>query len=177
MSFLSIQPSNHYLAPLNALGLLEPACSDKTGSKEKPKEQKMDRDDPKYQPYKILIIDDDPLIHTTLVTIFQMMGMMHQYIISTINPHGGIDKAKAHKYDLIFCDYQMTGICGDAVIAQIRKNDCLNHQTPIVGISGDGDCCALLQSAGANQTEIKPINQKKLQPIFLKYLPGYKTVS
>lgn len=68
--------------------------------------------------YSILTLDDDPIMTSTLQAFFQRSG----YRIDVENdPRRGIERIREGNYDILLLDFLMPPICGDQVVAEIRK--------------------------------------------------------
>ena len=73
---------------------------------------------PLDQRYSILALDDDPIITSTLQAYFQRSG----YQVDTEqDPERAIERIRTGSYDILLLDFLMTPICGDQVVAEIRK--------------------------------------------------------
>lgn len=69
---------------------------------------------------RILILDDDEIITVTLQAYFQSSG----YEVDIENdPAAAIERIKHKHYDILLLDFLMSPICGDEVVARIRKFD------------------------------------------------------
>jgi DNA-binding NtrC family response regulator len=82
---------------------------------------------------KILIIDDERAIRTSLKELLEM----EDYKVDTAeNGSDGCEKAEKEKYDAIFCDIKMPGMDGVEVLSKLVDD---GVETPIVMISGHAD--------------------------------------
>ena len=91
----------------------------------------------KSQAY-ILVIDDNPLLTTTLKRALAMEG----YIVDTASDgHEGIRKAKSGFYHLILCDLHMPGLDGLMTIQhiQIFQREAGAGQSGFIVITAFGD--------------------------------------
>jgi len=109
---------------------------------------------------KILIIDDDERILTSLQDILQQEG----YIIScATSGKEGLKQFEAINPDLVITDIVMPDMEGIELINRIRKN---NIKIPIIAMSGDLLGQKFLKAArllGAIDTLLKPFNAKELK--------------
>lgn len=68
--------------------------------------------------FSLLAVDDDKIMTLTLQAYFQSAG----YKIDTENdPYGAIERVRNGSYDILLLDFLMSPICGDKVVAEIRK--------------------------------------------------------
>jgi DNA-binding NtrC family response regulator len=82
---------------------------------------------------KILIIDDERSIRTTLKEILEF----EKYLVETAQDGvEGYKMAEENNFDLIFCDIKMPKIDGIETLKKIVEN---NISSPVVMISGHGD--------------------------------------
>ena len=109
---------------------------------------------------KILIIDDDERILTSLQDILAQEG----YILSIAsNGKEGLKKCETGEPDLIITDIIMPDIEGIELIRAIRRG---NVNIPIIAMSGDFIGQKFLKAArlfGAIDTLLKPFSAKELK--------------
>lgn len=109
---------------------------------------------------KILIIDDDERILTSLQDILAQQG----YILSIANNgKEGLKKFETGELDLIITDIIMPDIEGIELIRAIRRR---NVNIPIIAMSGDFIGQKFLKAArlfGAIDTLLKPFSAKELK--------------
>ena len=80
--------------------------------------------------FSILTLDDDAIMTSTLQAYFQRSG----YRVDTENdPYQAIERVREGKYDILLLDFLMTPICGDQVVAEIRK---FNKELFIILLTG-----------------------------------------
>lgn len=66
----------------------------------------------------ILTVDDDPIITSTIKNYFERSG----YSVDIENdPVSAIERVRTGNYDIMLLDFLMSPICGDQVVAEIRK--------------------------------------------------------
>lgn len=66
----------------------------------------------------ILTVDDDPIITSTIKNYFERSG----YSVDIENdPVSAIERVRNGSYDIMLLDFLMSPICGDQVVAEIRK--------------------------------------------------------
>jgi DNA-binding NtrC family response regulator len=119
---------------------------------------------------KILIIDDDKWIRTMLKEIIHKEGYA---VIEADNGEHGLEMVRKEHPDLVITDYQMPGIDGLEVLAQIRK---LNIILPVILLTGFGDVVLTIKSIqlGAFDYLEKPISAALLKSTILLALNSVK---
>lgn len=71
-----------------------------------------------HKDFRILTLDDDVIMTSTLQAYFQRSG----YYVDVINdPCRAIEQVREGAYDILLLDFLMTPICGDQVVEEIRK--------------------------------------------------------
>ena len=68
--------------------------------------------------FSILTLDDDPIMTSTLQAFFQRSGY---HVDVEHEPYRAIERVRDGSYDILLLDFLMTPICGDQVVAEIRK--------------------------------------------------------
>jgi len=108
---------------------------------------------------KILIIDDNKLIRKTLKEILTKVGFS---IIEAENGEAGLQLVRSELPDLVITDYQMPGINGLEVLAEIRK---LNVAIPVILLTAFGHVVLTIKSIqlGAFDFLEKPVDPLKLR--------------
>ena len=108
---------------------------------------------------KILIIDDNNLICNTLKEILSKVGYT---IIEAQDGESGLLLVRSEHPDLVITDFQMPGIDGLAVLAEIRK---LNIALPVILLTAYGDVVLTIKSIqlGAFDFLEKPIDPTQLK--------------
>lgn len=66
----------------------------------------------------ILTLDDDPIITSTIQAYFERSGYR---VDVENNPYRAIERVRNGSYDILLLDFLMSPICGDQVVAEIRK--------------------------------------------------------
>lgn len=80
--------------------------------------------------YRILALDDDPIMTSTLQAYFQRSG----YEVDVVNnPLEAVELVRNGHYDILLLDFLMTPICGDQVVEEIRK---FNRDLYIILLTG-----------------------------------------
>lgn len=131
------------------------------------------------RPLNVLIADDNLLIRTSLLNIFEKWG-----VNCTICEHGqqAWDTLQKERFDLVLIDLQMPLMHGHEVVACLRANDQgPNQQVPIVAMAGTSDETAREQmlNAGASICLSKPLDPRQLYKIVTErtLLPEYRHAS
>ena len=108
---------------------------------------------------KILIIQDSPSINAMLKFRLGAGGFSVEAVETG---EEGIEKAKAHQYQLILLDYNLPGINGSQV-CRILKNEESTKQTPIVFMSSKDEdkLRQITEEAGADGYIGLPFEGKK----------------
>jgi len=108
---------------------------------------------------KILIIDDNKLIRKTLKEILTKVGFS---IVEAEDGEAGLQLVRSEHPDLVITDYQMPGINGLEVLAEIRK---LNVAIPVILLTAFGHVVLTIKSIqlGAFDFLEKPIDPLKLR--------------
>jgi DNA-binding response OmpR family regulator len=104
---------------------------------------------------KILLVDDDPLVRTSLADVLSESG--HQ-VAEAVDGDDGLSALARESFDLVVLDILMPGREGLETIREIRKQW---TTLPVLAISGGGRnrWCDFLRMAtefGANETLAKP---------------------
>lgn len=82
------------------------------------------------KPFSILTLDDDSIMTSTIQAYFQRSG----YHVDVENdPYQAIERIRKGSYDILMLDFLMSPICGDQVVAQIRK---FNKELFIILLTG-----------------------------------------
>ena len=66
----------------------------------------------------ILALDDDAMMTVTVQSYFQSSG--YQVDIEN-DPFRAVERIRTGNYDILLLDFLMTPICGDEVVAEVRK--------------------------------------------------------
>ncbi len=121
--------------------------------------------------YKILIVDDEPLLVKGLKYSLEQDG----YEIHTaFDGEEALDKAKMLKVDLILLDLMLPKIDGLQVCQQIR----LNSQTPIIMLTAKGEDMSKILGLeyGADDYLTKPFNILELKARIKAVLRRYQNI-
>lgn len=105
--------------------------------------------------FKILIVDDDSYVASTLATILQQRGHNVTYLSEGASCIG---KCQDNKYDIIFLDFHLGDMSG-VDVADILK-DVLKLSSIIFAFTGDDSAHALSQfkNIGMTGAIIKPVD-------------------
>ena len=81
--------------------------------------------------YRILIIDDEPMITDLLGQYLSQKG----YLVDTAGEGlTGLKKIQKNAYDLIITDIEMPGLSGNQIVKYVKNGN--RHCTSVIGISG-----------------------------------------
>ena len=87
---------------------------------------------------KILIVEDDPLLHNLLADKMVQLRQKGLDVFPTVNAEEGLVKAREVKPDLIMLDIVLPGMTGFEFLEQLRKEPGLEN-TPVVVLSNLSD--------------------------------------
>jgi DNA-binding NtrC family response regulator len=110
---------------------------------------------------RILVIDDDALVRTSLAAILASLG--HEPVAAT-GAVEGIEQAEERHFDVAIVDMKMPGMDGlEAVKALVR----IEPRIPVIGMSGgslnpDIDYAVLATRLGAQAFLHKPFTREEL---------------
>lgn len=107
---------------------------------------------------KILIVDDDTLLSSTLRSYLDQ----EKYVVETAdNGEDAIQLLSGFDYDVVVLDWTLPGISGEVVCNEYRKN---GGQAPVIFLTGQNDINFLERglSAGADDYLTKPFQLKEL---------------
>lgn len=118
--------------------------------------------------YKILIIDDEPLLRRSLLSTIDYKGIGFEIIGEAENGLKGIEMYNKHKPDVIITDVRMDVCDGLKMIEEIRKTD--NGSCQFIVLSGYNDFEYLKSSISLGVFEylLKPIKNDELINILSK---------
>ena len=117
----------------------------------------------------VLAVDDNP---ANLKLISAMLSDRVAYLTTCVNGQEAVDRAKRHKFDLIFMDIQMPVLDGVSATKQI-KQDKMNAKTPIIAVTAHilpGEKAVFLES-GMDDCLAKPIDESALESIVNQWAP------
>lgn len=102
----------------------------------------------------VLVIEDEALIRTNILTILQMNGYA---TLEADDGHSGLQLALEHKPDLVISDIMMSGMNGLAVVQELRASASMSS-VPILLLSGRTDTSDVDEGMrlGASGYLIKP---------------------
>ena len=118
---------------------------------------------------KVLVIDDDPDVRTTLALRLESFGYVMVWARSGAD---GYEKAKQWKPDLIFLDFSMPEESGLEVLKKIKtETPAMVHKIPVIMLTGreefEKDCL----DAGAAGYITKPFDLFQLKETLSKFIP------
>ena len=83
-----------------------------------------------HKDFRILTLDDDYIMASTLQAYFQRSG----YYVDVVNdPYQAIEQVRNGKYDILLLDFLMSPVCGDQVVEEIRR---FNKEIYIILLTG-----------------------------------------
>lgn len=107
---------------------------------------------------KILIVDDDTLLSSTLRSYLDQ----EKYVVETAdNGEDAIQLLSGFDYDVVVLDWTLPGISGEVVCNEYRKN---GGQAPVIFLTGQNDINFLERglNAGADDYLTKPFEVREL---------------
>lgn len=122
---------------------------------------------------RILVVDD------VKVNLKVIEGLLKKTQIQIETVDGGakcIEKAYNKKYDIILLDHMMPEIDGEDALKEIKKEGCINHDTPVIVLTA-------YVMAGARERYIekgfddylpKPVSGEDLENMLIKYIKKEK---
>lgn len=122
---------------------------------------------------RILVVDD------VKVNLKVIEGLLKKTQIQIETADGGakcIEKAYNKKYDVILLDHMMPEIDGEDALKEIKKEGCINHDTPVIVLTA-------YVMAGARERYIekgfddylsKPVSGDDLEDMLIKYIKKEK---
>jgi two-component system nitrogen regulation response regulator NtrX len=107
---------------------------------------------------KILVIDDERAIRTTLKEVLEYEK--HEVDLAE-DGHGGIEMFSSNSYDIVLCDIKMAKMDGVEVLGKITE---LSSHTPVIMISGHGNIDTAVDAIkkGAYDFLEKPLDLNRL---------------
>ncbi len=110
---------------------------------------------------KILIVDDEDIVRTVITKAFKFSREYE--IIEASTGNEGLEKARAHRPDLIILDWTLPGIQGIEVLKELRKEPELKD-IPVIMLTGRDSIEDKLTGLhkGANEYIVKPFDVREL---------------
>jgi CheY-like chemotaxis protein len=92
-------------------------------------------------------------------------------LVSACDGKEGLEKALAHKPDLILMDVEMPRMTGIEACRELRRND-TTRNTPIVLLTmrNEGEAVKAGFDSGCSEYLLKPLTEEKLRAVLDKYL-------
>jgi two-component system chemotaxis response regulator CheY len=111
---------------------------------------------------RVLIVDDWPMVRTTLRAVLQSLGMAD--VDEAGNGPEALRKLRTGTYDLVISDWDMPGMSGLDLTQEIRRDAHLKN-TPVVIITGNvgANAAPAAMEAGANLCLAKPVSNTRLK--------------
>ncbi len=117
-----------------------------------------------YEPYKILLVDDEEEVRTSIIKKIEWEKIGFTVIGDAENGRDALEKVELYEPDVVLTDIRMPYMDGLALAEQIRK---LRPSIKIIIFSGYDDFEYAKQAISLNITEyiLKPVNAKELMEI------------
>jgi DNA-binding NarL/FixJ family response regulator len=105
---------------------------------------------------RILVVEDEPQIRENIATILRMEGYE---VVEARHGRDGVQAARKHQPDLIFCDISMPELDGHGVLAELRS-DTGTSRIPFVFLTAHGDKPDVRKgmNLGADDYLVKPVD-------------------
>ncbi len=118
--------------------------------------------------YKILVVDDEPMIVRLMEFILARQG--HQ-MLAAVNGEEALEKIRAHKPDLVLLDIMMPRIDGYEVAQQLRA-DPETARLPIIMLSAkaQGEDIRRGAEVGVDAYVTKPFSPEHLVQVVTEHL-------
>ncbi len=122
--------------------------------------------------YKILVVDDEPMIVRLMEFILARQG--HEVIVA-VNGEEALEKIRAHRPDLVLLDIMMPRIDGYEVAQQLRA-DPETASVPIIMLSAKAQEEDIRRGAevGVDAYVTKPFSPEHLVQVVTEHLPRRK---
>jgi CheY-like chemotaxis protein len=108
---------------------------------------------------KIMVVDDDPLVLSTLRRLLEKKGYG---VIAFKSAAEAVENYRSGSVDLILCDVRMPGMDGIDLIRRLRGQDAAagTGRTPVVFVTGYADekASAEAESLKADEYILKPFD-------------------
>jgi len=119
------------------------------------------------QPLHILLVDDDPLVRTSVVA--QLNSQAHS-VETAANGREGLDRFASGRFDLVVTDRAMPEMGGDQLAATIERSA---SNTPVIMLTGFGDLMGAKgdRPPGVDAVVSKPVTLDALTQAILKVIP------
>ena len=122
----------------------------------------------------VLVVDDNPM---NLMVFKSLLKQTRMKIDTADNGDEGLALTNEKEYDIIFFDHMMPGKDGiETMLEMRRQEDNPNLFTPSVCLTANAISGAreFYLGSGFNDYLSKPVDQKELEEILIKYLPAGK---
>jgi DNA-binding response OmpR family regulator len=116
------------------------------------------------QPTKILIVDDDGFVRSTIKSMLQSTGQFE--VVQARDGQTALELIDRVKPDLVLCDIGMTPMNGIELVQRIRKlPDYLLSTTPIIMLTANGKEKTIVKAMELKIAGyvLKPISAKQLR--------------
>jgi two-component system chemotaxis response regulator CheY len=128
---------------------------------------------PAFNGQRILIVDDEPFLRTTVRLVLRQVGRFE--VADADDGETALAKIDKFRPDLILCDIGMGGMSGLDFVARLRRlPDPKLARTPVVMLTADADVATVQEAikAGVNGYLVKPVSAKMLAARLEQLLPA-----
>ncbi len=132
--------------------------------------QHVRRDQPEKQPYTLLIIDDDPLVNSSLHSV---LSESFDTVLTFTDPAEALEQLDTIRPDLILLDIFLGNINGLDILAQLREREA---NIPVIMITAFSDIKLAVRAIklGAEDFIVKPPDLEQLEITIRKVLQNYE---
>jgi len=132
--------------------------------------QRVKRDQPEKQPYTLLIIDDDPLVNSSLHSV---LSESFDTVLTYTDPAEALEQIDTTRPDLILLDIFLGNINGLDILAQLREREV---NIPVIMITAFSDIKLAVRAIklGAEDFIVKPPDLEQLEITIRKVLQNYE---
>ncbi len=126
------------------------------------------------EPRRLLVIDDDQAMRSTLVRLLEALGYE---VISAENGVAGLKAIDQQLFDLVLTDLEMPGISGKALTCRLKERF---PDLPVVAISGKNslhEAIELLRLGAWDYLEKTPEGLRQLEPVLARVFERARLLS
>jgi len=129
-----------------------------------------DRATEQKQPYTLLIIDDDPLVNSSLQSVLQES---FENVVAYTDAAEALEKIDTLRPDLILLDIFLGNINGLDILARLREREIT---IPVIMITAFSDIKLAVRAIklGAEDFIVKPLDLEQLEVTIRKVLENYE---
>jgi DNA-binding response OmpR family regulator len=115
---------------------------------------------------KILVVDDEEKLAANLKVFLELNG--YEVFVGN-DGEQGLERARAHKPDLIISDVMMPKMDGYSMLKELKMDQELS-QTPVIMLTAKDGLSDLCEIEGSAQFLVKPFDLSMLLEVVQKYV-------